>query len=274
MIGAKVLLYGLQLGPIGQHGLLEAGLGIGIPPAQAETAEEHFPADAVAQRHQILPEVFVVGGRRLDGGQQGFALHPLFLGGNQGVVEVDRPLHGRMHRPAVGAEAQVGEMAAGFQQFLLLAAEFLGLLLALLGQNPADIAGRPLVHAIHEVEVRLHHRLHHVDRHLRVLRAIAHLQDARQSNRLCRELPLQRGDATFPRSARQIDAIAGPQVHQGPFDHLGAAYHVLESRHGVLTHRFLVGDRRVEVVGSALRDQQSRLRRVESRRGNVVQPAQ
>ena len=43
---------------------------------------------------------------------------------------------------------------------------------------------------------------------------------------------------------------AGRQVLQRPFQHLGAADHVLEGGHGVLPLRFLVGDRRVEAIAA------------------------
>ena len=71
-----------------------------------------------------------------------------------------------------------------------------------------------------------------------------------------------------------VDAVAGRQVLQGALEHLGAANHVLEGGHGVLTRRFLVGDRRVEVVGAGLRDQQRRFRLIAARSGGVIQPAQ
>ena len=67
---------------------------------------------------------------------------------------------------------------------------------------------------------------------------------------------------------------AGARFFKRPFQHLGAADHVLEGGHGVLPLRLFVGDRRVEVVVAGLRDQQGRLGRVAARRRGVVQPAQ
>ena len=239
MVVAVVFKQRVELGLVFEQLLFHAHAGLLVAVAKAHRFEEGLLAEGLLDGHEALADVAAALdrlGERLVGGLKD---EPPLLGLDHGGIELDGPFHERVHRLAVGLDAEVAHPLPHREKLSLLHLDLLIYLVLLLLEEIDERAGRAAVGFIHEGGVGPDDRRHHSRRGFLVGGAKAKLENV-----------------GLPHTAdlQHLGKVGGEQLRIGLLKE--APRGLVEQLHSRLQHKraaheLFVGGHRGEIIAAA-----------------------